>query len=1662
MSYVLKDVVGAKVQRTLKLSQNSSNNAEGSVEDKILVPKPPKNYARCAKCGHPVNGPYCQGCALLREKLEEDLVSYLKYFHDASDSSDDSTNVVNAPREPFIVKQDHGVKSSQNPPPIDKLPCVSKPNFVDESSNIFNPSPQHPKYSCEFCGSNAQYGHYCTPQAPFNNPKPGYSQDFNFPQSKKRSGLKKNKRLVLDIGRFTLIDDYDYAITPEETDNSLIMGDEHLDIIPATKSDEVIKSSVEDLVPIPSEFEGIPDTMYDVHLVNNSTPLEAKDHFEIVINSNNDISSGDDDSLYNKNIEYVEASPHDSELVSLEAVEIVIPEVEAIEDDNLREKLLNGHLLIANIKALKDNPTPSSEFLAKSSTTSLNSFLEETNTFHNSLPKFENFYFDLGEINSGSTTTHSDISLPDYEAFYFDDDHVKEISSGSTTTHSDISLSKYDSFIFDFTHEEFADELAHFISPSEYDCFYFWILPDPGELMFVLNSGIRKNLSFTTSVNLPIEDDHSPLLAYVVWIFVAYLTYPVIPLYLHPFRNEDTLFDPGITINHFYSSKPSLSHRYRAFKKFNTYRSHLNEWPMIINGKNTLISDVLLLLHLAGSQPMLKSSYKAEASVIISIPPLVGGVADVVVEIKGTGRSISITFWFSMGLQTPDDLSRSRLGFIKKIGVFAGKEINKVGEVSIIWNPLCVVVIWSSLEKKSTKLVKYRSSGILDDENATNPSPVLPTPQAPHTISTIKLSILKKGVSTEDANQKFLRSLPSSWSQVPLIMRTKPGVDTLSFDDLYNNLRVFESDVKGSTVSSSSIQNVAFVSSNNTNITNEVSTTYGVSTSSGHNSQKEGYSSYTDDLMYSFFANQSSGPQLDHEGLKQTQRKLHFDAKEPVGFDKTKVECFSCHNTGHFARECRLKENQESRKRDTRNNGYKARDNRRRPVKQDEHKAMVTIDREGVDWTGHAEDDTENYALMAFNSSNLGSDTEVTSCSKVCEESYAKLKKLYDEQREQLGVASIEIQAYTLALKKIEAQLVCHQKNQLAYEEKIRFMKIDLDNKTNVLIYYKKLLAEAEKEKEELKTKLTIFQSSSKGLNKLLNSQMSAKDKSGLEYGNQIHEGVLSYENEVLESVFDSRSSEVKDIHVNDRFAEVEGMHAVPPPITGIYMPLKYDFRIDESKFTYGLKQSKTSESKNNNIDSCESNSSVETLEYVPKLVESKPKAVSEPKVWSATPIIEEYESDNDDEYVFKAPVEQEKPSCAFTVKHVKTPSFSHLIRDYDFHEKKMAKQVELNKRKNKDNPHQTSKRKGIVDSGCSRHIIRNKAYLIEYQDFNGGLITFGGTQDNINAGNSDMEAESVQEYFVLPLWSSYTSTVKSSEAKNGDEKLIGDTAKTLRKTFAKNIEDLLLQAGAARANSTNNIPSLEDVYEVPNDGIFTSASYDDEGAVADYTNLESIMNIEPKKISQALKDESWVDAMQEELLQFKTQQVWILVDLPFEKKTASTLIETKKPLVKDAKAADVDVYLYRSIIGSLMYLTASRPDIMYAVCACSRFQVTPKTSHLQAMKRIFRYLKGQSKLGLWSPRESVFNLEAYSYRDYAGTNLDRKSTTAGPVSPKMRSLGKEYVSKQGRKKDKTGTNIKEGTNYVVNEGSYTDKVKMINAEAKGVSAVESVKRRKE
>nr|GFA00613.1 hypothetical protein [Tanacetum cinerariifolium] len=391
-----------------------------------------------------------------------------------------------------VLRAGETCKRSESPFTLD-----STPTYVNESPYVFNPPPQSPIYPCEFYGNDAYYGHYCTPQAPFIYPEPCYNQDFNFPQhfqdvpqqytccddcgspvihqppqelsiqeiedlkqqhldelqhlsnleyrdEIKISELKENfngmsieiqkKEKLLQEEQWAYLsthpskcltsfcfdndDDEDYtsAITPdepvlstEEPDNSLSMGDEHLDTILATESDEFIKSGVENLIPIPNQIEDFSE-------------------------SNEEFSSTDDDYFSFDKIDYVEASPPDSELVSSEVMEIVILEVGGIEASNdnpipFYDLVISGtppnltpsgesnfFLEVDAFLAVEDeftssqfpksyldpegdmllfeafiNDDHSSDFKTKSSSNSLNSLLEETNNFDNSLPEFTTF-----------------------------------------------------------------------------------------------------------------------------------------------------------------------------------------------------------------------------------------------------------------------------------------------------------------------------------------------------------------------------------------------------------------------------------------------------------------------------------------------------------------------------------------------------------------------------------------------------------------------------------------------------------------------------------------------------------------------------------------------------------------------------------------------------------------------------------------------------------------------------------------------------------------------------------------------------------------------------------------------------------------------------------------------------------------------------------------------------------------------------------------------------------------------------------------------------------------------------------------------------------------------------------------------------------------------
>ncbi|GJS29824.1 hypothetical protein Tco_0490444 [Tanacetum coccineum] len=310
-----------------------------------------------------------------------------------------------------------------------------------------------------------------------------------------------------------------------------------------------------------------------------------------------------------------------------------------------------------------------------------------------------------------------------------------------------------------------------------------------------------------------------------------------------------------------------------------------------------------------------------------------------------------------------------------------------------------------------------------------------------------------------------------------------------------------------------------------------------------------------------------------------------------------------------------------------------------------------------------------------------------------------------------------------MGLESLEARIVVHEKNEAVYEENITFLKYEVQVKDISIKDLKNQLEEALKEKYDLKLKLEKFEESSKNLTKLINSQISAKDKTGLGYDSQMNESELNNiymnESELVHSVFNSRESDVDDRPVNDRFNTGEGFYAVPPPYTGNYMPLRHDLSfagLNESVFQSAVRMTTTSVSETKT-----------SISKTSKDIVEKPKTIM-----PGAPIIEEWDTDSDNDSVFRPKSDQTKPKFTKinfvkssenvksvnkenTHRQVEYPrksqspkgnrinwngmmtqklrncfefikkacfvcgSFNHLIKDCDFHDNKMVEKLVLN-----------------------------------------------------------------------------------------------------------------------------------------------------------------------------------------------------------------------------------------------------------------------------------------------------------------------------------------------------------------------------------------------
>nr|GEV63013.1 putative ribonuclease H-like domain-containing protein [Tanacetum cinerariifolium] len=662
------------------------------------------------------------------------------------------------------------------------------------------------------------------------------------------------------------------------------------------------------------------------------------------------------------------------------------------------------------------------------------------------------------------------------------------------------------------------------------------------------------------------------------------------------------------------------------------------------------------------------------------------------------------------------------------------------------------------------------------------------------------------GSSTENLDQIHDR-LQKLTSQLEILGRNKTDLEEQNLDDLFNNLKIYEAEVKSSSFTSTTTQNFTFVSS------------YNIDSTTGPISAAASVSAVSTHIPLSPLPNVDSLMRA-RRFLQRTGRNLGANGPTSMGFDMSKVECYNCHRKGHFARDCRSPK-------DIRRNGAIEPQRRNVPIETSTSNALVSkCDGVGsYDWSFQDEEEPTNYALMAFLSSSSSSNNEVVSCSKACTKAYATLQSHYDKMTENYRKSQFDVISYQTGLESVEARLLVYQQNESVFEEDIKLLKVEVQLRDNALVNLRQNLEKAEQERDDLKLKLEKFQTSSKNLTKLLASQTNAK--TGLGYNSQVFTRAMFNCDDYLSS----GSDEIFPPNlIYDRYQSGNGYHAVPPPYTGTFMPPKPDLVFNNAP------------------------NDVETDHHAfnVKLSPTKPDQDLSHTIRPSTPIIEDWVSDFKDEYETKIP--QNVPSFVQTTEQVKCPmpsiqhvetsipptpkpaslkptsngkrrnrkacfvykSLDHLIKDCDYHEKKMAQTTSRNNAqrgthrhyaqmtlqnpqrhmvpaavltqskpvpittvrpvstvvpKIKGNPQHALKDKGVIDSGCSRHMTENMSYLSNFEELNSGYVAFGGNpkggkisgKGKIRTGKLDFD----DVYFVKELQFNLFSVSQMCDKKN-------------------------------------------------------------------------------------------------------------------------------------------------------------------------------------------------------------------------------------------------------------------------------------------------------
>nr|GEU37125.1 hypothetical protein [Tanacetum cinerariifolium] len=958
--------------------------------------------------------------------------------------------------------------------------------------------------------------------------------------------------------------------------------------------------------------------------------------------------------------------------------------------------------------------------------------------------------------------------------------------------------------------------------------------------------------------------------------------------------------------------------------------------------------------------------------------------------------------------------------------------------------------------------------------------------------------------------------------------RNKEGIDEMDIDDLYNNPKVFEVDIKGSPGSSLNSQNVAFLSAEDTNNINEVNTANGISIAAGHSSSRQASSSlYNNDLMFSFFASLSNSLQIDAIH-KKTGRKLNFNSKEPIGFDKTKVECFNCHRRGYFTRECRAPRNQGNKNIDARfkkGDGYHV---VLPPLTGIYMPPLANLSFAGLDHsvsrptTNKASDsiskvDSQTTLKPSFKKIEFTkARNESVKCDKQADKPKIVIQNFKADRKDWNGnltqkPSTVEGNGVT----DVKTLAGCVWRPKITYLNNVskdssgswiskRVKLIDLLSRLKHMTGKKALLTDY----QDIDGGFVAFGGSTKGdkitatidesnLWHMRLGHVNFKTMNKLVKGNLVR-GLPSktFENDHT-YVACQKGKQHKascKAKLNREIDEFCGQNRIKREYSVTRTPQQN--RVAERKNMTLIEAARTMKA-DSLLPTIFWAEAVNTACYVlNRVLVTKPHNKTPYELIIGRP----------PRISFMRPF-----GCPVTILNTLNPlgkfdmkakegflvGYSVNIkafRVFNTQTRKVEENLHVNFLENKPNvagqgPNWLFDIVSLANSMNYQLVTTgNQANKnAGHQEVNGDI----GLKKNVDVGHTKQEKVSTQQYIMFLLWSSISSSYKSLDDKAGDntaddvagKKKVQEPVSEYDQALKNVLERMMNQEKEATEQSDDVrkvfqaqfntasasrtfipphdllMPELEDTAEIHSTGIFGNAydedeletnnhSYADEsvGAEADFNNMKPSNVVSPipttrvhynhpkaqiiqcqqfkkggqidktlfikrlkgdillvhvnvddiifgftkkflyDEFEQIMHNRFQMSSMGEITfflgLQIQQKEDGIFINQDnyigeimkkfslFSIRSTSTPMETHKPLTKDENGEDVDVHLYRPMIGSLMYLTSSRLDIMFLVCACLRFQVQPKVFHLHAVKRIFS--------------------------DYTGASLDRISTTGG------------------------------------------------------------------